>query len=595
MLPIATSAALAALLPGATTAAAASAGYSVSLVPVGAEPWAVAMDSATDTAYVADMSAHQLSVLDGATGTVTATLTLAGPPRGVAVDPVTDTVYVSEDASTAGLIAVIDGATDKVTATITEPAGTLPIGIAVDSATNTVYVANSGAEDVAVINGASNLITGTIGTGTHPERLAVDESTNVVWVANPSGDSLHGSVLAINAATDAMSSTSGLASNSDPTDIAVDPATDTAYASDGQNGDVAVIDGSTDAVSSTIATVGGHPIAVTADPAASTIYAIGTRYTWVIDRASNAITDTLDRGGVALAVNDVTGTAYAAGGLRPDVWIIAPAAANAWSPIITSASYAIFTTGLAGTFTAAASALPAARFTEAGALPAGVTLNPDGTFSGTPAAGSGGSYPITLTADNGVAPSYSQAFTLTVTQPPTITSGSSATFMVGSYGNIPLTATGNPAPSFSIGNSPPWLGLTSNTSLGQNELAATPPIGSGGVYHVELVASNSVATVRQAFTLTVDQAPAITSARHATFRAGHRHSFTFRASGFPAPKFSERGRLPRGVKFRVERNGTAIVTGDPSRADIGKTYVITITARNGIGPAVHQTFRLTIS
>ena len=46
------------------------------------------------------------------------------------------------------------------------------------------------------------------------------------------------------------------------------------------------------------------------------------------------------------------------------------------------------------------------------------TDNGDGTatLSGTPAAGTGGTYPITITATNGVSPDATQTFTLTVDQ-----------------------------------------------------------------------------------------------------------------------------------------------------------------------------------
>ena len=42
--------------------------------------------------------------------------------------------------------------------------------------------------------------------------------------------------------------------------------------------------------------------------------------------------------------------------------------------------------------------------------------NGDGTatLAGTPAAGTGGTYPLTITAANGVAPNATQSFTLTV-------------------------------------------------------------------------------------------------------------------------------------------------------------------------------------
>jgi len=53
---------------------------------------------------------------------------------------------------------------------------------------------------------------------------------------------------------------------------------------------------------------------------------------------------------------------------------------------------------------------PTASISESGALPSGITFtdNHDGTatLAGTPAAGTGATYPLTLTASNGVSPKY---------------------------------------------------------------------------------------------------------------------------------------------------------------------------------------------
>ena len=115
------------------------------------------------------------------------------------------------------------------------------------------------------------------------------------------------------------------------------------------------------------------------------------------------------------------------------------------------------------------------------------------------------------------------------------------------------------------------------------------------MYHLTITVSNGIGAAQQAFTLTIDQPPAITTTRSATFRAGSRRTFTFRSIGFPAARLSERGHLPGGVRFVRERNGTAVLTGKAARGDKGRTYKITITAANGIGPAVHQIFWLKVS
>ena len=88
------------------------------------------------------------------------------------------------------------------------------------------------------------------------------------------------------------------------------------------------------------------------------------------------------------------------------------------APSITSANSTGFTTGSAGSFTITTTGSPTAAISESGALPSGVTLvdNHDGTatLAGTPAAGTAGTYRLTIKASNGTAPDASQTFTLTV-------------------------------------------------------------------------------------------------------------------------------------------------------------------------------------
>ena len=91
-----------------------------------------------------------------------------------------------------------------------------------------------------------------------------------------------------------------------------------------------------------------------------------------------------------------------------------------------------FTAGTNGTFTVTTSGYPVAALTESGNLPTGVSLTDNGdgtaTISGTPAAGTGGTYSVTIGASNGVSPDATQSFTLTVNEAPSITSGASTTF-----------------------------------------------------------------------------------------------------------------------------------------------------------------------
>jgi len=83
------------------------------------------------------------------------------------------------------------------------------------------------------------------------------------------------------------------------------------------------------------------------------------------------------------------------------------------APAITSAATASAKVGKSLSFAVTASGYPAPTYSESGSLPKGVTLSSTGLLSGTPAAGTGGSYAITITAMSS-AGTVQQSFTLKV-------------------------------------------------------------------------------------------------------------------------------------------------------------------------------------
>jgi putative cofactor-binding repeat protein len=255
-----------------------------------------------------------------------------------------------------------------------------------------------------------------------------------------------------------------------------------------------------------------------------------------------------------------------------------------FAPTITNANNATFTVGTPGTFTATASGIPASTWSEGGALPNGVTLNAaTGILSGTPTVG--GTYPITITAQNGVAPNASQNFTLAVDFAPAITSANTATFTVGAAGTFTVTATGAPAPTWTETGTLP-TGVTFNTATGI--LSGTPTVG--GAYPITITAQNGVTpNASHNVTLTVNFAPTITSANNTTFTVGTAGTFAPTATGTPAPTWSESGTLPAGVTFNV---ATGVLAGTPT---VGGTYPITFTAQNGVTPNASQNFTLTVN
>ena len=169
-----------------------------------------------------------------------------------------------------------------------------------------------------------------------------------------------------------------------------------------------------------------------------------------------------------------------------------------------------------------------------------------------------------------------------------------ATFTAGQAGTFTVTTTGYPNSTLSeTGALPSGVTFTDNGD-GAATLAGTPAANTAGTYPFTITATNGVSPdATQTFTLTVNQAPGITSADHTTCTAGKACAFTVKSTGAPTPGLSEKGALPRGVRFKDNRDGTATLSGAPA-AGTGGTYPFRITATNGVSPDATQSFTLTV-
>jgi hypothetical protein len=213
------------------------------------------------------------------------------------------------------------------------------------------------------------------------------------------------------------------------------------------------------------------------------------------------------------------------------------------APAFTSANSATFQVGAAGSFTVTATGTPAPTFAHtAGSLPSGVSFAADGSLTGTPAAGTGGQYPVTITASNGVPPDATQGFTLTVNQPPAFTNVDSGTAAQHAAYSFQFTATGWPPPSFSTGSPSPGLTLSASGLL-----SGVPQ--AGGSFNVYVTAANGVApSATQKFTLTVTELCDLFGPYLHTMQAGTSVRSTFLCKGYPPCTCAvELGSLPPGI------------------------------------------------
>ena len=187
-------------------------------------------------------------------------------------------------------------------------------------------------------------------------------------------------------------------------------------------------------------------------------------------------------------------------------------------PSFTSGSSANFAPGIAKTFMIAATGVPAPAITQTGVLPTGIsfTAGPPATLSGTAAAGTEGTYPITLKAQS-AAGSVTQNFTLNIGTKVVFTSPGSATFTAGQFGSFSIITTGKPTPSLALNTSIPGGLNFKDNGDGTATISGTPnpppPFGQiilcnfDGTGVCGVIATNALGVVGQTFSITVNPAP----------------------------------------------------------------------------------------
>ncbi len=202
-------------------------------------------------------------------------------------------------------------------------------------------------------------------------------------------------------------------------------------------------------------------------------------------------------------------------------------------PAIATPNNTTFVVGTAGSFTVGTAGIPVPSISEAGTLPGGVTFvdngNGSGTLSGKPSAG--GVFSISFTAQNGIGSPVTQPFTLTVNQPPAITSANNTTFTVGAAGSFTVGTTGIPVPSISeTGALPTGVTFVDNGD-GTGTLTGTSTVA--GSFNISFTAQNGVGSpATQSFTLTVGKgSQAVTFTTDAPASAIYNTSFTVVATG----------------------------------------------------------------
>ena len=302
----------------------ASADTVTNTIPVGDSPLGVAENFTTNMIYVANMGSSTVTVINGATNTVTATIPMGSDsPAFIAVDSFTNTIYTS-NAETYD-VTVINGATNTVTATI-------PLGafgrIAVDWVSNHIYVTGLNSTTLYCINGSNNTVYKQVTLPSTVWALAADAGTDTVYVTGSTSDCVY-KVDGLNGTILDTLNLGGSLNN-----IAVNFGTGTVYASraSSNGADLCIMDETNLTLKTTIPNfMPDAGVFLATDPRTNTIYAAsnGTPYYCTLNGATNVISNNLlssDKKIYGLDMNPNTGIAYilrsVSGGSPSDVEVV---------------------------------------------------------------------------------------------------------------------------------------------------------------------------------------------------------------------------------------------------------------------------------
>ena len=263
-------------------------------IRVGANPTSIAVDTENGRAYILNAGEGTVSVLDGQTDSLIATLPVGSTPYSIAADSVAGKIYVTRTYS--DQLMIIDAATNHVSSI---KAGS-PDLVAVNQKTHTIYMLSYEMGDLLILDGATQHLART-SVGMHAWGMVLNPDTGALFVAKPGDGAV--AVLAPGSITPSFIHIGGI-----PCAVAINPKTNIAYVANYTGNSVAVINAAEARIVATVP-VGIRPEGVAVDPDHNQIFVANTlsHSVSIIDALTNKVirTQPVNSSPYALAVDSV--------------------------------------------------------------------------------------------------------------------------------------------------------------------------------------------------------------------------------------------------------------------------------------------------
>ena len=271
---------------GMVSVIAGATGTVLQTLTVGGSPVGIGANPQTGWLWVANDGGNAVTLVDADTDMTGNVVSPLPGVRQVAVNTTTNKIYVTTGVTN---VYVIDGDTDLASGPIA--VGVTPDGIAVNESTNRIYISDSSGDFYVMDGTTDTVVVGPVTAGSQPQGVAVMESSNTIYIV----DNIDNEVDVVDGTTDTLTGTVVLSGAGTPWDIAINQTTGFGYVAGGDfgPGTVKVFDTSTDVEVASIV-VGDNPQYVAVDENLNRVYAASrdALQVAVIDGATNTVVDT---------------------------------------------------------------------------------------------------------------------------------------------------------------------------------------------------------------------------------------------------------------------------------------------------------------